>query len=208
MLGWSDETRIRKDAAHTASGRTRMKFRKLRTHELGRPDPSAVGDLRAHPLRVLVENVRSAFNVGAILRTADAVRVEHVYLCGYTAPGDHPSVNKSALGAQDTVRWSHHADVSEAVDHARSNGCTLVALEQTDAPTPVASIPLAAYPICLVVGNEVEGVTQATLDRCDYAMELPQYGAKHSLNVSVAFGVAAYDLLRRWHGAHGSTDVR
>ena len=148
------------------------------------------------PVRAIVDNVRSAFNVGSILRTADALGLQHVYLAGFTADGNHPGVHKSALGAQDTVPWSVCRTAKDAIDDARSSGCTIVALEITDSPTSFAELKTEHFPVCLVVGNELEGVGEAVLAQCDLAIELPQYGVKHSLNVAVAFGVAGYDLVR------------
>lgn len=158
------------------------------------------------PVSVLVENVRSAQNVGSILRTADALRMRHVYLVGFSPPADHRLVHKTALGAQDTVPWSHHPTLADALDAVRREGSTLVALEQTDRPTPMDAFAIGDFPCCLVVGNEVEGVSPEALGACERAIEVEQFGMKHSLNVSVAFGVAAYDLVRRWR--HLSTDPR
>lgn len=176
----------------------RSQLRRLGPEELDRPDGPALAALERFPLHVLVENVRSAHNVGSILRTADALRVRHVHLVGFTPPADHRLVHKTALGAQDTVPWSHHATLQEAIDGIRRDGCVLVALEQTDRPTPVATLTASDFPCCLVVGNEVEGVSDEALAACDLAIEVEQFGMKHSLNVAVAFGVAAYDLVRRW----------
>lgn len=167
-------------------------MRKLSPDDMRRP-----GHGVRNPVRVIIENVRSAFNVGSILRTADALALEHVYLAGFTADGNHPGVHKSALGAQDTVPWSVARTAEDAMDDARSLGCTIAALEITDSPTAVSDLTAEHFPICLVVGNELDGVSDSVLAKCDLAIELPQYGAKHSLNVAVAFGVAGYDLVRR-----------
>ena len=175
-----------------------MDLRKLTSTELGRPTVEALAALRAHPLSVLAVDIRSAHNVGAILRTADAVRAAHVYLTGFTPPGDHRLVHKSALGAQDTVPWSCHDDPLEAIALARAAGCLIVALEQTNRASSLETFTFDDFPICLVLGNEVDGVSERVLAQCDRAIEMDQFGAKHSLNVSVAFGIAAYDLLRLW----------
>lgn len=170
-------------------------MRKLTPDEMGRTIPAP--DVR-HPVRVVVDDVRSAFNVGSILRTADALGLEHVYLAGFTADGHHPGVHKAALGAQDTVPWSSVPTAEEALVDARGAGCVIAALEITDSSTPVSSLTEAHFPLCLVVGNELEGVSERVLSLCDLAIELPQHGAKHSLNVAVAFGVAGYDVVRRY----------
>lgn len=175
-----------------------MDLRKLTSAELGRLSVESLAALPPHPLRVLAEDIRSAHNVGAILRTADAVRAAHVYLAGFTPPGDHRLVHKSALGAQDTVPWSRHEDPLEAIALARAAGCLIVALEQTNRAASLEAFTLDDFPVCLVLGNEVDGVSDRVLAECDRAVELDQFGVKHSLNVSVAFGIAAYDLLRLW----------
>ena len=107
-------------------------------------------------------------------------------------------MHKTALGAEDFVPWSHADDGLALVRRLQAEGWTVVALEQTASPRPVAAFGAADFPVCFVVGNEVEGVAPDVLAACDAAIEIPQYGQKHSLNVSVAFGIAAYDLVRRW----------
>jgi tRNA G18 (ribose-2'-O)-methylase SpoU len=154
--------------------------------------------LPRHPVDVVLDNIRSAYNVGSILRTADAARIRHVYVTGYTPTPDHRRVAKTALGAEHTVPWSHAPDPLALLHRLRTDGVTLAALEQTDAPTPIGSVAAAQFPLALILGNEVDGVQQAILDGCDLALEIPQYGAKHSLNVSVAFGIAAFGLVERW----------
>ncbi|MDX1530812.1 MAG: RNA methyltransferase [Rhodothermales bacterium] len=175
-------------------------MRKRPPHELDRPDPEALERLSRHPLVLVLDNIRSAHNVGSMFRTADAVRAERVICCGYTPTPDHRAVAKTALGAEQTVPWSAEEDVTALLDRLRAAGHTLAALEQTDRPTPLRAVQAEHFPLALVLGNEVEGVQQAVLDRCDLALEIPQYGAKHSLNVAVAFGVAAYALVERLTG--------
>jgi tRNA G18 (ribose-2'-O)-methylase SpoU len=172
--------------------------RKLRPDEIDRPSPGDLDALPRHPVAVVLDNIRSAYNVGSIFRTADAARVAHVYVTGYTPTPEHRRVAKTALGAEHTVPWSQHADALALLDRLRAEGHTLAALEQTDAPTDVGDVRRAQFPLALVLGNEVEGVQQAILDRCGLALEIPQHGAKHSLNVSVAFGIAAFGLVARW----------
>jgi tRNA G18 (ribose-2'-O)-methylase SpoU len=173
-------------------------MRKLTHDEIPRIAPSEVRDLQRHPIRVLVHDVRSAHNTGAILRTADAALIEHVHLTGFTPTADHKSVHKSALGAQDFVPWSHDPDPVAVIASLREHGYTIGALELTDSPTAISQIEAHHFPLCLVLGNEVDGVDQSLLNACDLAIELAQFGAKQSLNVSVAFGIAAYGLVERW----------
>jgi tRNA G18 (ribose-2'-O)-methylase SpoU len=171
--------------------------RKLASSEIARVDADALAGLPRHPIVVVLDDIRSAHNVGSILRTSDAARVERVVCCGYTPAPDHPAVRKTALGAESTVPWETARDAADALAALRSEGFTLVALEHTDVSTPLGLVATSAFPLALVVGNEVTGVDQRVLDACDAAIELPQYGAKHSLNVSVAYGIAVYGLLER-----------
>lgn len=179
-------------------------MKKLRPDELGRPSPEALSALPRHPVVVVLDNIRSAYNVGSIFRTADAARIAHVYVTGYSPTPEHRKVAKTALGAEDTVPWSYEADAAALLDRLRAEGHTLAALEQTDQSSPIGSVGAAQFPLALVLGNEVDGVQQALLDRCDLALEIPQYGAKHSLNVSVAFGIAAFGLVERRRATPGA----
>ncbi|MFT5143163.1 MAG: 23S rRNA (guanosine2251-2'-O)-methyltransferase [Rhodothermales bacterium] len=173
-------------------------MRKLDTFEIPRVPESRIGDARRHPIRIVVENVRSAFNVGSILRTADALRVEHVHLVGFSPQGDHKGVNKAALGAQDSVPWSHEPEIGRTLESLRRQGFTLAAVEITDSPRDPRCLEPGDFPLALVVGNEVSGVSDEALAACDFALELPQFGVKHSLNVAVAMGVVGYDATRCW----------
>jgi tRNA G18 (ribose-2'-O)-methylase SpoU len=172
--------------------------RKLKPQEIATRRPANLARLTRAPLAIVLDDIRSAWNVGSILRTADAVRAEHVYCCGYTPAPDHAAVRKTALGAEASVPWSVVTDALDAVASLRQRGFRLAALEQTDEPTRLADVGADAFPLALVLGNEVTGVQQRVLDACNFAIELPQFGAKLSLNVSVAFGVAAYGLMDCW----------
>ncbi len=178
-------------------------MRKLRHSEISRPAPDEIETLPKHPVAGVIDNVRSIYNVGSMFRTSDAARIEHLYLTGYTGTPDHKDLHKTALGAQDTVRWSHHDTVLPVLADLRAQGYTLAALEITDDPTPPRDVPAEAFPLALVVGNEVEGVRDAIIDTVDIALEIPQYGAKQSLNVAVAYGIAVFDLIRRYRTLHG-----
>ena len=163
-----------------------------RRHQTFRP-------ARRHPVSILLENVRSAYNVGSVLRTADAGYLENVYCAGITATPNHRSVAKTALGAQESVPWQKVSDAVELARHLRSNGIHLAALEQTKEPASWGELHAGHFPLCLVVGNEISGVSDALLRECDVALEIVQYGEKQSLNVSVAAGIAVYRLLDRLH---------
>lgn len=178
-------------------------MKKLDPGERSRPDPDAIDELPAHPLVGLLDNVRSIYNVGSMFRTADAVRARHLYLSGFTGTPEHPRLHKTALGAQDAVPWSRHEDPLPLVERLRTEGYTVAALEITDRPTYLDEISGDRFPLCLLVGNEVDGVRPELLSAADLALELPQYGVKHSVNVAVAFGVAAFDLVRTYRSSRG-----
>lgn len=158
-------------------------------------------DLLPHPVVVVAHDLRSAHNVGSVFRTADAAGLAHVYLTGITALPDHRGVAKTALGAQDSVPWTAEPDVDALLARLRAEGFTIAALERTSEAIEPIAVPLAAFPLALVLGNEVDGVAERLLAASDLVVGLPQWGIKASLNVSVAFGVAAYGLVGRWRGA-------
>ena len=174
-----------------------MKDRKLLNIELGRISPAAYRERSGSGLVVVLDNIRSAHNVGSAFRTCDAFGVDKVFLCGICAVPPSADIRKSALGAEDAVPWEHFGDTLDAVRRLRSEGYTLVAVEQT-----VHSEKLGAFrrdPACkyaLVFGNEVSGVHQDVVDACDFSLEIPQYGTKHSLNVSVSVGVVLWEMVR------------
>jgi tRNA G18 (ribose-2'-O)-methylase SpoU len=150
-----------------------------------------------HPLVVVAHDLRSAYNVGSVFRTADSAGLARVVLTGFSPTPDHRGVAKTALGAQDSVPWTHEADVETALDGLRAEGYTVAALERTPASVYPSAVPAGAFPLALVLGNEVAGVPGGVLAAADLVVGLPQYGSKGSLNVSVAFGVAAYRLVER-----------
>jgi tRNA G18 (ribose-2'-O)-methylase SpoU len=143
------------------------------------------------PLVALVDNVRSLWNVGSIFRTADACGFSEVVLAGISGCPPRPEISKTALGADEAVPWRYHADVVEALDHLRDAGYSTVAVETSARAIPLETLPWPRQ-ICLVVGNEVAGVSAAAQEACDHHVRIPMYGVKSSLNVAVAFGVAAY----------------
>lgn len=149
------------------------------------------------PVTVLLDNLRSAWNVGSFFRTADAVRVHKLLLCGITAAPPHSGIMKTALGAEQTVRWEHFPDSSEAATMEHERGAELAVIE-----TSIRSVDLfdwvPRFPLCVVFGNEKEGVSPALIDRCDTHVRIPMLGFKHSLNVATAGGVVLYELLRKY----------
>lgn len=175
-------------------------FRKLHGSEMNRL--TAEQDLSApkHPVFLLLHNIRSMWNVGSMFRTADAAGIEKMMLCGYTATPPRKEISKTALGAQDTVSWEYYPDPVEAITLLKACGVKICALEITTGSVPYTEVKLADFPLCLVVGNEVDGIEPMLLDCCDDVLEIPQYGIKHSLNVAVAAGVALFEMVRICRG--------
>jgi len=182
-------------------------MRKLDWDEIERPTPEAVQELPKHPVRLIVHNVRSIHNVGSIFRTSDAARIEHVHLTGYTGTPEHKDLHKTALGAQDAVSWSKHEEVRPLLSTLQDRGYSIALLEQTDASIRTDDVPPSTFPLCLVLGNEVHGVEDDVVDAADLALEIPQYGTKISMNVSVAYGIAVYDLIRTARSAFGPPEA-
>lgn len=150
------------------------------------------------PLVVVLDNIRSMHNVGAIFRTADALRLQCLLLCGITGQPPHAEIHKSALGAEEVVDWIYYKDAREAVQILKDKGYRVWALEQAEGSVKLPDIKEHISgnntPLALVLGNEVDGVQQSVIDLCDGAIEIEQYGTKHSLNVSVAGGIALWYL--------------
>ena len=173
-------------------------MRKLKVTELRRLTPEAFKESEKTPLIVVLDHVRSLNNVGSVFRTSDAVRVEAVYLCGITACPPNAEIHKTALGAEDTVAWEYFKDTPEAVDKLRANGYTVCAIEQAEGSVMLDNLSLdKGKKYAIVLGNEVKGVQQNVVDQCDMCVEIPQYGTKHSLNVSVTAGIVIWDFFQR-----------
>lgn len=178
-------------------------MRKLKHEEIPRPDPRAVDTLPKHPISVLVDSVRSIHNVGSIFRTSDAALIEKIYLTGISGTPENRALHKTALGAQDTVEWDYEKQPLDVVRLLKDRGYTIAVLEITDEPTHTTTVHSGLFPLCLVVGNEVTGVDERIVTEADVALEIPQYGAKQSLNVSVAYGIAVFDLVRAYRNGAG-----
>jgi tRNA G18 (ribose-2'-O)-methylase SpoU len=170
-------------------------MRKLKVTELNRLSAEAYRESRKLPLVVVLDGVRSLHNVGSVFRTADAFRVEAIYLCGITACPPHAEIHKTALGAEDTVDWVYCGDAPEAVGRLRREGYVVCAVEQAEGSVLLdAFVPEKGKKYAVILGNEVKGVCQPVMDACDICIEIPQYGVKHSLNVSVSAGIVLWDL--------------
>lgn len=148
------------------------------------------------PLYVMLDSIRSSYNVGSIFRTSDGAMIEKLYLCGYTPHPPKKEVLKTALGSQDSVSWEYVKDAKEVITTLKQKGIKICALELTEQSKKYYELTKNNFPLCLIVGNEITGVSQDLLDLCDCSIEIPQYGIKQSLNVAVAYGIAVFDLRR------------
>lgn len=172
-------------------------MRKLSIIELHRISAEEFKQARKLPLVVVLDNVRSLHNIGSVFRTADAFRIECIYLCGITACPPHPEMHKTALGAEFTVSWQYVENTVQAVDNLRAQGYVVYSVEQVEGSTMLDELTLdPARKYAVVLGNEVKGVQQEVVDHSDGCIEIPQYGTKHSLNVSVTAGIVMWDLFK------------
>lgn len=152
------------------------------------------------PLYVVLDSIRSSYNAGSIFRTSDGAMIEKLYLCGYTPHPPKKEVLKTALGSQDSVAWEYVKDAKEVVASLKQMGVKICALELTGQSKKYYELTKNDFPLCLIVGNEITGVSQDLLDLCDCSIEIPQYGIKQSLNVAVAYGISVFDLRRIFDG--------
>ena len=170
-----------------------MEHRKLLNIELGRISASEYRDKNQQGVAVVLDNIRSAHNVGSVFRTADAFGIDRICLCGICATPPSAEIHKSGLGAEDSVPWEHYSDTMDAIAELKEQGYTIISVEQT-----VGSVSLESFNreqgrrYALVFGNEVDGVSQEVVDASDMTLEIPQWGTKHSLNVSVSAGVVLW----------------
>ncbi|HTE23460.1 RNA methyltransferase [Flavitalea sp.] len=172
-------------------------MRKLTMDELNRKSVSQFKDSDKIPIVVVMDNIRSMHNVGSVFRTADAFLIERMYLCGYTPQPPHRDIQKTALGATETVKWDYFAETVEAVTQLKSLGYLVYAIEQAHQSVPLHSFsPGGDQKLAVVFGNEVTGVADEVLVLCHGCLEIPQLGMKHSLNISVAAGIVLWELVR------------
>ena len=167
-------------------------MRKLTTKELNRLDKAAFDEAEKTPIILILDNIRSLSNVGAFFRTADAFRIEALYLCGITACPPHREIHKTALGADETVKWRRFETTAAACQALKAEGYKIYAVEQVEGSTLLQDFVFAPHS-AFIFGNEVEGVSEEALPYCDGAVELPQGGTKHSLNVAVCAGIVAWE---------------
>lgn len=168
---------------------------KLRIEEMNRLNEAEFRDSQKIPVIVALDNVRSMHNVGAVFRTADCFRIEKIILGGFTPVPPHREITKTAIGAESTVTWEHHQDLQPVIESLSKEGYTVCSLEQVHDSTILNNYPVnIQHKYVLLLGHEIKGVSQDLIDLSDVSLEIPQYGTKHSLNVSVAAGIALHHL--------------
>jgi len=172
-------------------------MRKLGMDELNRKSVNGFRESEKTPIVVILDNIRSMHNVGSVFRTADAFLIEAIYLCGYTPQPPHRDIHKTALGATETVEWKYFASAAEGVRELQERGYKVYAVEQTEGSVLLPEFSAgSAGPMAVVFGNEVSGVSEDALTLCDGGVEIPQWGMKHSLNISIAAGIVLWELVR------------
>lgn len=175
-------------------------MRKLLNEELGRMSVGQFIEAEKSPFVIVLDNVRSGSNVGSVFRTADAFLAERIFLCGITAKPPQRDINKTALGATESVVWEYHPETIEAVNRLKSEGYTIIAVEQAEGSVKLQDFPFSSKErYVFVFGHEVHGVDQQVLDLCDLCLEIPQFGTKHSFNIAVSAGIVLWELFRRTH---------
>ena len=170
-------------------------MRKLENSELNRISAEEYKTSEKTPLIIVLDNVRSLYNVGSVFRTADAFRVEAIYLCGITGQPPHPEIHKSALGATESVTWRHFENTINAIKELKENGYSIYAIEQVDKSIDLKDFaPKQGLKYAFVFGNEIRGVSEEILPLCDGCIEIPQFGTKHSFNISVSAGIVLWQF--------------
>jgi tRNA G18 (ribose-2'-O)-methylase SpoU len=172
-------------------------MQKLSMSELNRLTPEEFKRSKKTPVIAVLENIRSAYNVGSVFRTADAFLLESIYLIGYTAQPPHKEIKKTALGAEETVEWHYFADTKSAIENLKNNGYKVYAVEQVVNSISLENLTIDNdEKIAVIFGNEVSGVEQDNILLCDGCIEIPQLGMKHSLNIATAAGVVLWEIIR------------
>jgi tRNA G18 (ribose-2'-O)-methylase SpoU len=174
-------------------------MKKLSMDELGRVTPEEFKELPKIPVVIILDNIRSMNNVGSIFRTCDAFRIEKLYICGITATPPHREIEKTALGATESVCWEYAENVVDLALELQKQNVKLYLIEQTDNSILLNQFQFPKKKIAIVLGNEVFGVTEALLPICDGAIEIPQHGTKHSLNVTIAAGIMLWEAFKCYH---------
>lgn len=171
--------------------------RKLKNEELNRIDTDAFKAIDKIPIIIVLDNIRSLNNIGSVFRTADAFLIEAVYLCGITAQPPHRDIQKTALGATESVSWKYFKTTTDAIKELKKNNYKIASIEQAEEATMLNEFNPTKEKIAVVFGNEVKGVEQEVVNMSDVVIEIPQFGTKHSLNISVSCGVVIWDLFQK-----------
>ena len=173
-------------------------MRKLSNDELGRKSVDEFRDSGKSPFTIVLDNIRSFHNVGSVFRSADAFLVEAVYLCGITGTPPHREIQKTALGATESVHWKYFKTTLEAVDELKNDGFEIISIEQAEESVSLREFrPETTKKYGLVFGHEINGVAQEVVDKSDHVIEIPQFGTKHSFNISVTAGIVLWDLYNK-----------
>ncbi len=173
-------------------------MRKLENSELERKSIDAFKKAEKTPIIIVLDDIRSLHNIGSVFRTADAFLIEKIYLCGITATPPNKEINKTALGATETVTWEHNADVLKVIENLKDDNVTVLSIEQVESAVFLQEFTIEKdKKYALIFGNEVHGVSQEAVAVCDGCIEIPQLGTKHSLNISVSAGIVVWDLFKK-----------
>jgi len=172
-------------------------MKKLKNKELQRINIEEFKIAKKTPITIVIDNVRSALNIGSVFRTADAFLIENIILCGITSTPPNKEIRKTALGATDSVNWKYVKNTTDAVKQLIKEGYYVIGIEQTDKSTLLNEFKLPKKPIAIIMGNEVNGVDQQAINLCNEVIEIPQFGTKHSLNIAVTTGIIIWDLWKK-----------
>lgn len=173
--------------------------KKLKLWELDRVTEEEFKEQEKFPIIVILDNIRSLNNIGSFFRTSDAFNIEKIYLCGITATPPHRDIQKTALGATESIDWEHRISTIELIQELQAENITICSIEQAEKTTLLQDIPLLSHEkYALIFGNEVDGVDQEVINKSDYIIEIPQFGTKHSLNVSVCAGVVLWEFAKKF----------
>ena len=172
-------------------------MKKLKNKDLQSINIETFKSAKKTPITIVLDNVRSALNVGSVFRTADAFLIENIILCGITAQPPNKEIRKAALGATESVNWEYAKSTTEAIKKLKEKNYYIVGIEQTDKSTMLNDFTPSKQPIAIIMGNEVNGVEQEAINNCNEVVEIPQFGTKHSLNIAVTTGIVIWDLWKK-----------
>ena len=174
-------------------------MRKLKLEELERVSIDEYKSKAKIPVVAVLDNIRSAMNVGSVFRTADAFAIEKIIICGISATPPNREITKTAIGSTESVAWEYLENISDAVALLKKEGYIVAGIEQTDASIMLTDYEINVGKIAVVLGNEVDGVSEEVINELDVCLEIPQFGTKHSLNVSVCAGIVLWELAKKYH---------